>query len=386
MYWRFESWLKQREDRLGSTIGLIGEPSAVRAEAWRPIPPDVAIDDLWAGLDIIEQGYRVAYEPRARALDPAAPSLRPSGNADPQRVRRAARPRPAPSAAPPLGGSRRGRAVGAPAGPFHGEPAGPRGAAPGGGVPGAHEPVARAFLVANVVACAGLVAGDRVGEPPGTRRRDRRHATSGSRSRRVLVRSCSSRAWPWEAWSAMHVATGRPCGRLWSDEWHGGAAGPRRGSVAAVRTLMLTKFLPLPDNNGGHQRSLAIARRLADLGDLVLCGYDDGSADRAGLRAHGNRRAGGTLAGHPDQGGPGVAKARSRLGGAILERRMVKAVRGAADEKPIDLLQVEYQQMVPLVLDVPAKQSVLDLHNVESSLVASYAGARRGPPRCTLPR
>ena len=29
---------------------------------------------------------------------------------------------------------------------------------------------------------------------------------------------------------------------------------------------------------------LAIARRLAEWGDLVLCGYDDGSADRAGLR------------------------------------------------------------------------------------------------------
>jgi poly-beta-1,6-N-acetyl-D-glucosamine synthase len=75
LYWRFESWLKQREDQLGTTIGLVGELSAVRAEAWRPIPPDVAIDDLWAGLDIIEQGYRVAYEPRARALDPAAASM-----------------------------------------------------------------------------------------------------------------------------------------------------------------------------------------------------------------------------------------------------------------------------------------------------------------------
>ena len=52
----------------------------------------------------------------------------------------------------------------------------------------------------------------------------------------------------------------------------------------SVRTLMVTKFLPLPDNNGGHQRSLAIARRLAGLGDVVLCAYDDGSADRAGLR------------------------------------------------------------------------------------------------------
>jgi cellulose synthase/poly-beta-1,6-N-acetylglucosamine synthase-like glycosyltransferase len=75
LYWRFESWLKQREDRLGSTIGLVGELAAIRADAWRPIPDDVASDDLWAALDIIEQGYRVAYEPRARALDPAVASL-----------------------------------------------------------------------------------------------------------------------------------------------------------------------------------------------------------------------------------------------------------------------------------------------------------------------
>ena len=57
---------------------------------------------------------------------------------------------------------------------------------------------------------------------------------------------------------------------------------------------------------------------------------------------------------------------------------MIDTVRKAADEEAIDLLQVEYQQMVPFVLDLPAKMSVLDLHNVESSLVASYARTRRG--------
>ena len=80
LYWRFESWLKQREDRLGTTIGLVGEISAVRAEAWRPIPQDVATDDFWAALDIIEQGYRIAYEPRARAFDPPRRRWRPRGN------------------------------------------------------------------------------------------------------------------------------------------------------------------------------------------------------------------------------------------------------------------------------------------------------------------
>jgi poly-beta-1,6-N-acetyl-D-glucosamine synthase len=75
VYWRFESWLKQREDELGTTIGLVGELAAIRADVWRPIPEDVAIDDLWTALDIAERGYRVAYEPTARALEPPMNSL-----------------------------------------------------------------------------------------------------------------------------------------------------------------------------------------------------------------------------------------------------------------------------------------------------------------------
>jgi hypothetical protein len=75
LYWRFESWLKQREDQLGTTIGLVGELAAIRADAWRPIPTDVATDDIWIALDIIEQGHSVAYEPAARALEPPVTSL-----------------------------------------------------------------------------------------------------------------------------------------------------------------------------------------------------------------------------------------------------------------------------------------------------------------------
>jgi cellulose synthase/poly-beta-1,6-N-acetylglucosamine synthase-like glycosyltransferase len=75
LYWKFESWLKQREDQLGTTIGLVGELAAIRADAWRPIPPDVATDDIWTALDIIERGHRVAYEPTARALEPSMTSL-----------------------------------------------------------------------------------------------------------------------------------------------------------------------------------------------------------------------------------------------------------------------------------------------------------------------
>jgi poly-beta-1,6-N-acetyl-D-glucosamine synthase len=166
LYWRFESWLKKREDRLGTTIGLVGEISAIRTEAWRPIPRDVATDDFWAALDIIEQGYRIAYEPRARALDPPAASLgaswerriRSVSGALHIMVRRRRQLRPSAGlVAAELWGHRLSRYTVSPI---------------------AHltllvmavtkvrsSAVARAFLLANLAASAGLVASARVGNP-----------------------------------------------------------------------------------------------------------------------------------------------------------------------------------------------------------------------------
>jgi hypothetical protein len=83
LYWRFESWLKQGEDRLGSTIGSWGSSRRSGPTPGDRSPEDVASDDLWAALDIIEQGYRVAYEPKARALIPQWRPQRSSGNAAP---------------------------------------------------------------------------------------------------------------------------------------------------------------------------------------------------------------------------------------------------------------------------------------------------------------
>lgn len=73
-YWRFEAWLKRREWRRGSTIGLVGELAAVRRSLFRPLPTDLAVDDMWLGLDILEQGARIAYEPEAAAVEPPSPT------------------------------------------------------------------------------------------------------------------------------------------------------------------------------------------------------------------------------------------------------------------------------------------------------------------------
>jgi cellulose synthase/poly-beta-1,6-N-acetylglucosamine synthase-like glycosyltransferase len=69
LYWAFEAWLKRLETARGSTIGLVGELAAIRRSAYRPIPTDLAVDDLWIALDVIEDGFRVVYEPDAVATE-----------------------------------------------------------------------------------------------------------------------------------------------------------------------------------------------------------------------------------------------------------------------------------------------------------------------------
>jgi cellulose synthase/poly-beta-1,6-N-acetylglucosamine synthase-like glycosyltransferase len=64
-YWKFESWLKQRESDRDTTISLDGALAALRREDYAPLPADLVVDDLWLALDAIEQGKRVVYEPAA---------------------------------------------------------------------------------------------------------------------------------------------------------------------------------------------------------------------------------------------------------------------------------------------------------------------------------
>ena len=74
-YWSFESWLKQREWRTGTTIGVGGELVALRTDVYRELPTDIAVDDLWLALDVIDAGYRIAYDPRAVGSEPGGPTL-----------------------------------------------------------------------------------------------------------------------------------------------------------------------------------------------------------------------------------------------------------------------------------------------------------------------
>ena len=71
LYWKYETFLKVQEAKLGAFTGAHGSLYAIRRELY-PFPsPDTINDDFTIPIRILEQGYRVAYEPAAIAYEEA---------------------------------------------------------------------------------------------------------------------------------------------------------------------------------------------------------------------------------------------------------------------------------------------------------------------------
>jgi poly-beta-1,6-N-acetyl-D-glucosamine synthase len=74
-YWRFEKWLRARESAIDSMLGATGAIYAMRRTCWRPLPEGTILDDLLAPMLAVLAGWRVVYDPRARAFDVTAPDV-----------------------------------------------------------------------------------------------------------------------------------------------------------------------------------------------------------------------------------------------------------------------------------------------------------------------
>jgi glycosyltransferase involved in cell wall biosynthesis len=140
-----------------------------------------------------------------------------------------------------------------------------------------------------------------------------------------------------------------------------------------VRSVLVTKFLPLPADSGGKQRSLAVLRRLASLGEVVLCCFDDERADRAGLARLGVDVRCVPWRPTAPRIARGILHAWSGSAARFWDADLAAIVKQAVAEAPTDLLQVEYSTLGPYLNGVQAPLRVLDFHNIESSLAASYA-------------
>lgn len=71
LYWRYETWIRKAESRIDSTIGASGSIYAIRRRVFMPLPAGTILDDILVPMRIVQQGYRVVFEERARAYDAA---------------------------------------------------------------------------------------------------------------------------------------------------------------------------------------------------------------------------------------------------------------------------------------------------------------------------
>ena len=136
----------------------------------------------------------------------------------------------------------------------------------------------------------------------------------------------------------------------------------------------MTKFLPLPANSGGRQRTWAVLERLLDRGPTTVCAFDDGQSDNDELIARGAELVTVPWPQSKAAMARGVLSARSATAGRFYSEELAQGIRKAAFSTwPLDLLHVEYTQLIPYGAGIPARMRVLDLHNVESDLTQSYA-------------
>lgn len=74
-YWKYESTLKKWDAELYSVVGAAGELFSIRTSLYQPVPPDTILDDFMISLVVASQGYRIAYEPLACAVENGSESI-----------------------------------------------------------------------------------------------------------------------------------------------------------------------------------------------------------------------------------------------------------------------------------------------------------------------
>jgi len=76
MYWRYETFLKEQESRLGALLGANGAVYAIRRACYVPIPADTIIDDFVIPLLMkLRLGGSIVYDREAVAVEETPPTI-----------------------------------------------------------------------------------------------------------------------------------------------------------------------------------------------------------------------------------------------------------------------------------------------------------------------
>jgi poly-beta-1,6-N-acetyl-D-glucosamine synthase len=69
LYWCIEKKIRELESASGSVVGATGALYAVRRALLADVPEGTILDDVYIPLQVVRQGQRVVFEPRAQAWD-----------------------------------------------------------------------------------------------------------------------------------------------------------------------------------------------------------------------------------------------------------------------------------------------------------------------------
>lgn len=76
LYWRYQRWLQRTESRLATILSCDGTIYACRRKLFVPPPPGTINDDKAVPMGIVQQGYRVIFEPEAIARGDVLPETK----------------------------------------------------------------------------------------------------------------------------------------------------------------------------------------------------------------------------------------------------------------------------------------------------------------------
>ncbi|MEI9811589.1 MAG: glycosyltransferase family 2 protein [Acidobacteriota bacterium] len=69
LYWRYERWIRANLSAVDSLLGATGAFYAMRREYFRPMPPNLLLDDMFLPLGAFFQNQRLVLEPQAIIYD-----------------------------------------------------------------------------------------------------------------------------------------------------------------------------------------------------------------------------------------------------------------------------------------------------------------------------
>jgi biofilm PGA synthesis N-glycosyltransferase PgaC len=69
LYWRIEKKIRELESESGSVVGATGALYGVRRELLTTVPDGTILDDVYIPMQVVRQGKRVVFDPRARVWD-----------------------------------------------------------------------------------------------------------------------------------------------------------------------------------------------------------------------------------------------------------------------------------------------------------------------------